>query len=273
MLETNKDLCRRLESMEEAMAARSRLHSAADSMNLAQDDSETIRSLSRHQNIGSYDYLEKIRIPTSFENVLEATRVYKRAIGNECDISLRTSYLQSRAWSQLSDLSLAQISNISVVALPLYQSDISNGQWYTFGDTREISFTEGINVTQEFSLGSTRLSQFDSSLEIIPSRSSIIVEDASLKVAASVSGLYETLVGEKTNDYTLQNTSRRGGTAMEYSWYEADTIDIDMLDPGETAKDDENDDNRAAKLRTCTKCDNNVVIGFEIGKSTRRPQV
>jgi hypothetical protein len=65
-----------------------------------------------------------------FEHDLEGTRVYRKARRSTCDASFRSSLALSHAWSVLSDASLSDISAISVVALPLVHSDLTNGHYY-----------------------------------------------------------------------------------------------------------------------------------------------
>lgn len=65
-----------------------------------------------------------------FENELAHSPVYARIRGNECDVSFTTSQPMSGFWSMLSGLSLSQISNISVIALPISSGDIASISWY-----------------------------------------------------------------------------------------------------------------------------------------------
>lgn len=69
-----------------------------------------------------------------FERDLKASRVYRRAKRDTTDFSFCSSIPLSHAWSALSDISLSDISIISVVALPLCQTDVSNDRHYTFKD-------------------------------------------------------------------------------------------------------------------------------------------
>ena len=61
-----------------------------------------------------------------FESALKMTRVYRRVRASECDISFRSSAVRSHAWSVLSDLSIGDISVISVLALPISLEEINN---------------------------------------------------------------------------------------------------------------------------------------------------
>lgn len=59
-----------------------------------------------------------------FERVLAATRVYNRVEDKEVDAVTTVSTTRSRAWSILSGLSLAEISVIAVIKLPLYEPEL-----------------------------------------------------------------------------------------------------------------------------------------------------
>jgi hypothetical protein len=63
--------------------------------------------------------LAAIQGESEFEAVLGASRVYRRATLDDCDVSFTSSNALSHAWSALSGFSLADISVISVLALPL----------------------------------------------------------------------------------------------------------------------------------------------------------
>jgi hypothetical protein len=83
--------------------------------------------------VSSMTQLETARV-FAFERVLKASRVYRRAKRPTDDRSFRSSIPLSHAWTALSDISLSDISAISVVALPLAETDISNGHHYTFAE-------------------------------------------------------------------------------------------------------------------------------------------
>lgn len=69
-----------------------------------------------------------------FEDDLELSRVYRRAVRETMDFSFRSSIARSHNWSVFSGLSLGDISILSVIALPLYQGDITNAEHYDFGE-------------------------------------------------------------------------------------------------------------------------------------------
>ena len=75
-------------------------------------------------------------ITSSFENDLQSSRVYRKASCNHSQTSLTSSARFHTALSVFSGFTLAQVSTISVFALPVYPEDLYNSQWYTFGDAR-----------------------------------------------------------------------------------------------------------------------------------------
>ena len=80
-----------------------------------------------------YDLQETYRSFT-FEDDLFNCGVYRRALKGDADShSLVSTARRTMSWSMLSRFSLAKVSNISVLALPLYADDISNKEHYHFG--------------------------------------------------------------------------------------------------------------------------------------------
>jgi len=69
----------------------------------------------------------------SFEKDLIASRVYRRIKRDTMDFSMRSSVARSNGWSIFSGMSLSNISEISVLALPILPSDITNPQHYVEG--------------------------------------------------------------------------------------------------------------------------------------------
>jgi hypothetical protein len=103
------------------------------------DDVSTIVPNRQVSDASSSDNID-LQVATSrfaFENELENSRVYNRTQIYNSDISFRTSAVRTHAWSVFSGVSLAEISIISAIALPLYSNDISNSKWYRFGEIAE----------------------------------------------------------------------------------------------------------------------------------------
>ncbi|KAI1122175.1 P-loop containing nucleoside triphosphate hydrolase protein [Nemania abortiva] len=89
----------------------------------------------------------ELDIDLPFENELARSWVYTRVTRTECDISFTTSQPPSGNWSVLSTLSLGQISNISVIALPINLNDLHNNVWYK-GATHHDSSQANLNRTK-----------------------------------------------------------------------------------------------------------------------------
>lgn len=70
----------------------------------------------------------------AFEEDLLASRVYRKPLYSDSRESLVTSAARTTASSILSALSLADISNISILAVPIYAHEITNSRRYDFGD-------------------------------------------------------------------------------------------------------------------------------------------
>ena len=137
MLDANHDLCRRLDKVE----AKSIIGDCACSLKTTTedtDDTETIKPAHGYPGIADRSISHSQSFHFEFESVLQASRVYSKANLSECDVSFKSSVVRSRAWSLLSDISLAQISIVSVIALPVYPNDISNRNCYIFGDIHEV---------------------------------------------------------------------------------------------------------------------------------------
>jgi len=100
-------------------------------------DSETLFSVdSIAESPTLYEQLRQVRTAPeltthrSFQLDLSTSRVYRRTLSYECDTSFTTSVVRTHAWSVFTGLSLSEISDISVIALPLSARDMSNPQWY-----------------------------------------------------------------------------------------------------------------------------------------------
>jgi hypothetical protein len=69
----------------------------------------------------------------AFEELLMNSRAYRTAARNNSDaFSVISSAGRTASWSILSGLSLSEISNIAILALPVYSVDIANSNAYDF---------------------------------------------------------------------------------------------------------------------------------------------
>jgi serine/threonine protein kinase len=88
----------------------------------------------------------------SFEGDLLRTRVYRGTEANDTDASFKTSIGRAHAWSIFSGLSLADISELSVIALPLFYEDLTNGISFRDLEPRAHHLTDpDLQATQEAS--------------------------------------------------------------------------------------------------------------------------
>lgn len=117
-----------------------------------EDDTETMRgNISESIGRGSQSHvIEKgqqsrvLRLP--FERILEQSWVYKRNQRNSCDCSFISSAERSYTWSIFSGFSLADVSILSVIAMPLTTMDLANGDHY-----QAESLKEGLTCPSEYS--------------------------------------------------------------------------------------------------------------------------
>lgn len=154
-LEEDRDMERRLQIVEE------RLRSQHDSSFCDRSSVITTRSnvsdnlTIRADNVKSSDAPNTIemkgRFQHAFEESLNASWVYRRNWNREEDMSIRSSILRPSAWSALSELSLANISIITVKALPVHTQEISNLYWYTKGAVVSFGLPDQLNETLESS--------------------------------------------------------------------------------------------------------------------------
>ncbi|KAF5634288.1 hypothetical protein F52700_6012 [Fusarium sp. NRRL 52700] len=118
----NNDLSRRMMGMDNIIDAMS--HRRATIQSTRDIDAQERKSTSSQRSpLFEFD----------FEHDLKLSRVYRLAKRDTMDFSVHSSVARTHAWSNLSGMSLSDISHISVLALPLYVEDISNPQHYSFG--------------------------------------------------------------------------------------------------------------------------------------------
>ncbi|CVK96656.1 uncharacterized protein FMAN_10986 [Fusarium mangiferae] len=141
LLDNNDALSRRLMNVEDALDAQTIISrrmsilsmSASPSRNTSQQS--TAESSATSTSTGASLAISKF----DFEDDLESSRVYRRAVRETMDFSFRSSIARSHNWSVFSGLSLGDISIMSVVALPVYQEDITNAEHYDFGEEASVA--------------------------------------------------------------------------------------------------------------------------------------
>lgn len=133
MLANNQELSVRIEQLESAAARRNSLFIHPE------DDASTIMPGRRREveddgtaSIATKDgsTLQHPTIGFAFENFLQATRVYKRALKNDEELFSAPEDM-TVGFSMLSGLSVSEISNISIFALPVTIFEIANADHYT----------------------------------------------------------------------------------------------------------------------------------------------
>ncbi|PSS06669.1 hypothetical protein M430DRAFT_37760 [Amorphotheca resinae ATCC 22711] len=145
-LADNQDLERRLE----LVGAQLQQNTLRDSVAIYSDYSDGSDLTVCPKGTGTLDaYL----IQHEFEETLYASWVYRRNQSCRESMSIRSSVVRQSAWSVLSELSLAQISIISVIALPVQRSELFNAQWYTRNENQGEEAKDDCN-TGRLALGS-----------------------------------------------------------------------------------------------------------------------
>jgi hypothetical protein len=146
LLESHEDLSRRLRSIEDICESKSILTKCFRNGTSQDDDIESATIVPGDGVLHHYDTaffgFERTTIQFTFENELESSRVYRRTKAYEQDVSFTSSAIRTHAWSIFTGMSLAEISIVSTIALPLFSHEISNSQWYHFGTSQNTEPSE-----------------------------------------------------------------------------------------------------------------------------------
>ena len=133
MLESNRDLSRRISILEQARADGIG-STAGNGSALLDNDAFDNGAIPTAQRVSDHSLLRNtIRSSIgdiNFEKILGRSRAYRKATRDTVDYSFRSSVARSHAWSNLSDISLSEISAIAVIALPISPKSIANGYHY-----------------------------------------------------------------------------------------------------------------------------------------------
>lgn len=129
VLESNQGLAERIRGLEREGS----IISKARADTILGDEASTIRraSAARESVLEPGDTLAK---RFAFEDDLESSRVYNKAIYRFSQISITSTALYTTALSVFSKLSLSQVSSISFYALPVCAVDLHNSELYVFGE-------------------------------------------------------------------------------------------------------------------------------------------
>ena len=108
------------------------------------NDSMSVVTQQTFRGRGRLDLSYDFPVRHAFEEDLQHSWVYRRAVGRGSRApSIATSTQLTQSWSILSGLSLSAISNIAVCALPVYQRDLQNSNLYHFNsESQVIEFKE-----------------------------------------------------------------------------------------------------------------------------------
>ena len=139
LAESNVSLAKRLRNLEDSYDACSTIQRNPNTLRVIEDEQDdiTITTVRGSSALPTSTLQEASITRFAFESTLDASRVYRRAQrGDKCDVSFTTSLARTHAWSVFSGLSIADISVLSVIALPLYLEDVGHCQHYTFGELR-----------------------------------------------------------------------------------------------------------------------------------------
>ena len=130
VLANNQEMSLRLRNLDEKTAET--IVPAAPKL---EDNASTTSSLSVKPPLVSVSQAaQRDQLGFAFEEDLLASRVYRKPLYSASRESLVTSAARTTASSVLSALSLTDISNISILAVPIYAHEISNSRRYNFGD-------------------------------------------------------------------------------------------------------------------------------------------
>ena len=78
--------------------------------------------------------VQRNKFQYAFEEDLLASRVYRKHLFNISGDPLVTSAARTTAWSILSGISLTDVSNISILSIPIFAHEISNSARYNYSD-------------------------------------------------------------------------------------------------------------------------------------------
>lgn len=144
-MQHNQDLCRRIDNLESLPSdqAIKEATSLTENQGNDEDDASTIRPKQQ-----ATDPILKASEPAAtamkrftFEQDLRRSKVYRRARRRMSRESLQSSAATSFGWSCLSETSLANVSNVSVISLPISANEPANAQHYAWSSTKQ----DGLN--------------------------------------------------------------------------------------------------------------------------------
>lgn len=157
LLRENKDLTVRLRNLEQpANSAISRQLLISAGQSSVQNYNDSTRASSMRSNVHSMDSAHSpinsslghaalangLSRTSAFEEQLNRSRVYRHVAANHSASSLVDDGRSTLALSICSSLTMGEVSNISVFALPIFATELSNASAYDFtkpGERPEIT--------------------------------------------------------------------------------------------------------------------------------------
>lgn len=136
LLERNREISERLGCMEletsdcRSTIVRTTRKSISEELIEDYESIVTVRQLNASPSEGKANGLEASRSSAEFESLLESSRPYVRASRRPGPSSATSSVVQTLGWSCLSGLSLAEVSNISIMELALDKNRVWNSTRY-----------------------------------------------------------------------------------------------------------------------------------------------
>ena len=128
VLQSNQDIVQRLSNLE-CLSTRGKASQTGRTASTLDDGRSTFSSQSKAE-VKLTETPGISLVPFSFDQDLIASWVYSRAERRRSADSLRSSAAVSFGWSCLSEISLANVSNISVVSLPIDIRELTNSAHY-----------------------------------------------------------------------------------------------------------------------------------------------
>ena len=144
VLASNQDMGRRLRDISHNTS-----HRAASTVTSSSDDASKKSSGTVtppiHPPGNVPEVIQRNQFGFAFEEDLFASCVYRKPLFSNSRESLMTSAARTTSSSILSALSLTDVSNISILAIPIYSHEISNSNRYSFGNFH----LAAVNVEQQ----------------------------------------------------------------------------------------------------------------------------
>ena len=131
VLESNQEMSARLRDMDERATV-----ALPAPQTPVKDDASTTSSMTAGppRETAAQPDVHRNQFGFAFEEDLLASRVYRKPLYSRSGASLVSSAARTTSSSVLSGLSLTEVSNISILAVPIYAHEIKNSERYTFGD-------------------------------------------------------------------------------------------------------------------------------------------